>query len=199
MGHPARLVEETTSRCAAVLLPLDSARIDALTREYVLFRAGRHCRWPVRRQSQSSAHVWCASRAAHARKCRTAWCNEFTRALHEELATFRAAHPALAGCNRPKWHKAVPWCPHEGPALLSRAGLAMSKTRRRPGASRVATAAKWFACFAVMALLTGAAGVAGFSRMNALNESTRVAAETRGHKLTLVEEMRQAARSAWPP
>ncbi|MBL8512799.1 MAG: hypothetical protein JNJ55_02315, partial [Betaproteobacteria bacterium] len=70
----------------------------------------------------------------------------------------------------------------------------MSAAHRRPGASRVATAFLWFACFAAMAVVTGAASVAGFSRMNALNESTRLAAEARGNKLTLVEEIRQAAR-----
>ncbi len=71
----------------------------------------------------------------------------------------------------------------------------MRDARRRPGMSRAATAAVCFVCFVLMALMTGAASMAGFSRMNALNESTRLAAETRGNKLTLVEEMRQAVRS----
>lgn len=115
VGHPARLVEETTSRCAAVLLPLDSARIDALTREYVYFVPGAIAGGlyagnpnPVPTYGARAVlltHAQVPDRVVY----------EFTRALHEELATFRAAHPALAGLQSPQMAQGGAVVPlHEG-------------------------------------------------------------------------------------
>ncbi|MBL8512800.1 MAG: TAXI family TRAP transporter solute-binding subunit [Betaproteobacteria bacterium] len=97
VGHPARLIGESTARCAVTLLPVGTARIDALTRDYSYYVPGAIPGGlyagnpkPVPTYGARAVLLTRMDVPDHV-------VYELTRALHEDLANVRAAHPALAG------------------------------------------------------------------------------------------------------
>lgn len=115
VGHPARLVEETTSRCAAVLLPLDATRINALTRDYAYFVPGTIAGGLYAGNPNPIPTYGARAVLLTRAQVPDAVVYEFTRALHEELATIHAAHPALAGLRSPQMAQGGAVVPlHEG-------------------------------------------------------------------------------------